>query len=333
MKVYNLSMRKTVIRNYRTFESITSDEWGVIILKLNHINGQLDLVSELISEKLGVDFLKQSGVYFLQLKDGYYIGETKDLSTRFMDHIEKREVESITLATYKSHLDKFNKETIKDLESILIIEAESFGISIGGKLKNVKQENRKTLNILDSQENEELGKYIWDKFAYLNMRGIIEELQTKDFIVHDFIVHDTQDLKEAIIDAEANKKKFSKAVASENKVWEPLNVSEHKVNVNDDFFKYVPSRTVLTKAYNLQRGDVFMKQYIEECLFEYLYIGNRNALVDVKITNGRRDRGFVTAMTLAYFRIETNGSARGSLKNISKAHAQELIKGFVERNY
>lgn len=326
-------MRKIEIRNYNQFECVTSHEWGVIILKLNKLSLGLEDLSEFIKEKLGVDFLRQSGVYFLRLKDGYYIGETRDLIIRFADHIEKREVESITLATYKSVLDKFDKEMIRDLESLLISHAENTGIQFGEKLKNIKQENRKTSNLFASAENEELAKYMWDKFLYLNLDNIIEDLRTRNIEKDEHPGCLTAFHSNETVDFE-NQKLERKGPVTLEKTWEKKNVIDHKIDLHSEIFDYVPQRTNLATAYTTYNGDMFLKEYIVECLFEYLYTGKGNKPIDISLTNGKRDRGWITAMTLAYFRIETNGNARGILrKQMSAEKSKQMISKFVSDNY
>ncbi len=318
-------MEKFEFRSYNQLQFITSMNSNFIIIKLNNLSGNLEDIKKTVYSELKKKYLDQPGVCFLRLEDGYYIGETKELSTRLKTHIKNKDIRSITIATYKADIDRLEKEQIRDLESLLITYAEDYGLMLGGELKNKKKENRKVTNILNERENIIYAKYIWDKISYLNLKDILEDKQA---------IEHTQEITSEDIQTEENND--HKPRVRVHHVWR--NTVNSKVQVVDQehpIFKYIPYRKVITKAYNKTNIEIFNKEYAFKALFNYLYENRGNGGIDDELTKGKRNRGWITAGTLAYLRIETNGDARGRLMDapLDRTEVEKLIKDFIEKNY
>ncbi|NQZ29223.1 MAG: hypothetical protein HRT98_02450 [Mycoplasmatales bacterium] len=321
-------MEKFEFRSYNQLQFITSMNSNFIIIKLNNLSGNLEDIKKTVYSELKKKYLDQPGVYFLRLEDGYYIGETRELSTRLKTHIKNKDIRSITVATYKADIDRLEKEQIRDLESLLITYAEDYGLMLGGELKNKKKENRKVENILNSRENTIYAKYIWDKISYLNLKDILEDKQTIEHMQE--VVDESEE--EAII--EGNNDHQPKIRVKHD--WRnTVNMKIQTVDHEHPIFKYIPYRKIVTKAYDKTNLEIFNKEFAFKALFRYLYENRGNGGIDIELTKGKRDRGWITAGTLAYLRIETNGEARGNLMDapLNRTEVEKLIKDFIEKNY
>ena len=111
-----------------------------------------------------------------------------------------------------------------------------------------------------------------------------------------------------------------------------LKENKNNVNIQHDIFNYVPLRLTPSKGY-VENIELFDKEKSKGVLKLYLFSNMSGESIDKQFTNGSRNKGWITACTLAYLRIETNGKARGSLKELAKEKATKLINDFVDENY
>ncbi|TCG10606.1 GIY-YIG nuclease family protein [Mycoplasma marinum] len=310
---------KTEIRAYDSFELIFSPNQELIIIKINNNNGNFDDTAKIIENQLKNDYLSQAGVYFLRLDGGYYIGETINLKKRFSEHEKMKEFSSITFATYKYDLEELNKEQIRDLESILIEFANDNGLTLG----NAKIENRKTRNLLNHNDHINMARWIWKNFSYLNIEDIFDELnsnQIQDIENKGMVKIKTMDVN--------RDNSITKQIVVQKDVKNKVIDKNHKI------FKFLDFNESPTKGYMKIKIEIYNKNSAVKCLFDYLYKSKGNATIDSELTNSNRVKGWIAAATLAYFRIQTNGTARGTLNSlVSKEKAFELIKDFVDLNY
>ena len=337
-----MSFRKVELRDFNSFELLTSPTSQFIIIKLNNINGKIEKHKEILSSELKTDYLSQPGVYFLRLNNGYYIGETTDLFKRMNQHIKDKEINTITFATHKSEIDRLDKEQIRDIESLLIEYAMEANLTLGEGILNKRNENRKVTNVFKEKEHRMQANEIWKRMAMLNVNdffdkevnAIEESIAAREFEKssqsYSAPRNKIEPFDSETFDPDEIAKQNLKSITTKNDV--KLNIS--KVDYGHDIFKDVPLRRLPTNAYNKDRIEIFNKENTKRCLLKYLWEGKSNGLVDIELTRYRkRTRGWITAATLAYMGMETNGSARNSLSSWNKIEVEDLIDEFVEYNY
>ena len=316
-------MKRIEIREYNNFEFMISKNSAEIIIKISLENSTIQEVSNQMNEIMGEDYLDRPGVYFLRLSEGFYIGKAKNLKQRFLQHYANKKISFITFATHKSKLERMENTMIQDLESLLLSYAHDYGLNIGGSLTNKKNENRKTTNILLRRENGLIAKEIWNKFAQLNVMDLLEEKYSSEMDE----IPKVKNIKGNPNSMIKKKSTFIKTIAV-NK-----NTQDHIVDSIDPLFTHVQYRENIAPGYNRTKIEMFNKEYSKLALFEYLYLNSGNMSIDKKLSKGTRDRGYITAVTLAYFRIETNGKTRGSLTKLNSDIAKSLIDKFVDKYY
>ena len=96
-----------------------------------------------------------------------------------------------------------------------------------------------------------------------------------------------------------------------------------------EIFKTISYRKVATNGYIKKNIEIFNEEFSKKALYMYLYEGIGNKTIDDKLTNNIRKNGYVTAVTLAFYNIETNGDARGSLMTLTKEKANQVIEDIV----
>lgn len=182
--------------------------------------------------------------------------------------------------------------------------------------------------------------------AYKSQIDRLDKKQIKDLETHliDYakdlgltlgkkIQNKKQELKKSLSVASNKEKVIVHKEKAINHFTKIINPEKSKTHKSDLFFNYVPYRHTPTKAYTIYR-PIFKKQLCKQALFLYLYKSIANDQIDVKLTGNTHLKGWIAGATLAFFRIETNGKARGILQNkLSITEAQEKINLFVEKNY
>lgn len=325
------NIRKTTIREFGKFEFMFSVSSAEIIFKIDLSNTGIETISKQIVEVMKEDYMNRSGVYFLRLDDGFYIGKATNLKNRFKQHLENKSISSITFATYKNEFDLMEDEQIRDLESLLIQYAQEYGLQFDGALKNRKNESRKKRNYLDAHDNGLIAREIWGKFAQLNIDDILEEKFSHS---NEFATE-----KNEIISTNTVIKKVTSknSLNIEDKKWLKEITSRANMEIrrdelkNESIFLNVPYRGIPTSGYSKGNIEIFNKEYSKKCILMYLHGGLGNGEIDRRLTNKLRKNGYVTAVTLAYFNIETSGRARGTLSEMPKTEATNQISELVEK--
>ena len=118
-----------------------------------------------------------------------------------------------------------------------------------------------------------------------------------------------------------------------NSLLNKIMIKNNDVNTNHKIFNFVPLLLTLPQGYIKIKRELFKKELSKKALKLYLFFGFGGTQVDAELTNNIRKKGWLTSITLAYLRIETNGKARGSLKELSEEKATKLINDFVDENY
>ena len=332
-------MKKLEIWEYGKYEIISSDKSSKIIIKIDLTNSNINEVSNGLKEILKDDYLNKPGIYFIRLTKGFYIGQTDNLKRRFIEHTKDKAISNITFATYKSPLDRMSNDEIRDLESLLISYATDCGLKINDSLTNKKRESRRRLKVLEAKNNQEVAREIWNKFAQLNIDDLLNEKNS--YSIDDDIEEETSLISET--NGIPNKVKTNISVSTtKNKnskedrefVNSLLNkIMINDVNTNHKIFNFVPLLLTLPQGYIKIKRELFKKELSKKALKLYLFFGLGGTQVDAELTNNIRKKGWLTSITLAYLRIQTNGKARGSLKELAKEKATKLINDFVDENY
>lgn len=117
-----------------------------------------------------------------------------------------------------------------------------------------------------------------------------------------------------------------------------INMTERKEEIGkmeSDIFKYLNRIDSATKAYDAGKVEIFSKDCAKKSLFMYLYEKIGGGTVDSVLTGDRRNRGWLSQATLAYFSMDTNGSNRGVLKErgLSSDESLKLISDLVDKYY
>ncbi|MCR8613409.1 MAG: DUF262 domain-containing protein [Mycoplasma sp.] len=115
--------------------------------------------------------------------------------------------------------------------------------------------------------------------------------------------------------------------------WVKKNNVDRSVDFAHEIFRYVPIRKNITPGYRNNNAEIFDKENTKKALFMYLFENINNKKVDSELTDNYKNGGWLTAVTISYFRIDTSGTAKGSLSSLSSDKAKELIDHFVEENY
>lgn len=337
-------MNKTEIREYKNFDIVLSDKSKYVVLKIKNVRGleTLEKAANEMIDEVKQDFLAQSGVYFLKLSNGMYIGETNNFRARFINHIENREVESITFATYESQLNLLDKEQIEDIESLLLSYAKEFNLNIGEELKNVKPEDRKIRNHIRGKDNEETSNFIWNQILFLNVRDMFA-VSKKPIAATQLEYKGEKTIKEPSKNefgnnvAESKKTTLIKTLKTK-KISEGLlefkDIKNHAyfVDKHNVIFKHLNFSRNIAATYNDEHFPVFNIELAAKCLYLFLYDGVGQKYIEERLLGHQID-GWITSSTLAYFRIPTSGSQKVLKRVFSSQEAKQVILNFVKNNY
>lgn len=297
-------------------ELYDSSNESIAIIKVADPKTDFNEIERELERIYGGNIIDGSGVYFISMKGDFYIGEAKNLKKRTFQHLKDKEISHITYATSKSKRNSLNKDDIKDIESLLLSYAQDYGFD----LTNIKNESTNSMNESNLMTNSDKAQWVWKGILSLNIEDILENVSNN---------------KAALETNSSNKHVISFTNVSTRDMDFDLSNVTTKANVLNnipgdlEIFKSTIRRDDVAKAYRSSNIEIFNKKYAVDVIMDYVYRGMGNAKIDSKYTKGKRNRGWVTAATMAFYKIETNGKAKLTLASLPEETAIDLIKEMV----
>lgn len=310
-----------IINNIELYDSSTE---SIAIIKVGDPAENLAHSFDKIKNIYGFDLLEGSGVYFISMDGDFYIGEAKNLKKRTLEHLKSKKIASITYATSKSKRHELNKDDIKDIEATILSYASDYNFP----LTNIKSESTNSLNSSSLLLNEAKSKWVWKGILTLNIGDIIESITNSN------MTGDAPDEKAFKITRRPLRGRSSNNIERDmsydlSDVTKKGNVLNNIPSPDLKIFNHTIRRDDVAKAYRRTDIEIFNGKYAVDVIMDYLYSGLGNKPIDDKYTKGRRNRGWVTAATIAYYKIETNGEAKFTLSHLSETEAREMVQELV----